>query len=90
MDWFISLLLASVTVYVCVLMFRSSRSRDATALEEEIEQDFKEEFASDKSGELTDKGMEDMLDWWEAKDEAERMQGIEEVGDPDNHPSSEA
>lgn len=82
MDWVIFLLLASATLYFCVFIVRIRKNRDDRALEEEVEQNFAEEFQFDQSGELTDKGMEDMMDWLDEQDEADRMEGLEELGKP--------
>jgi hypothetical protein len=81
MEWVIYLFLVSVTLFACGLIVRYRKKRDATALEEEIDRDFKEDFACDKTGQLTDKGMEDMLDWLEEQDRAEQMEGLDEVDD---------
>lgn len=89
MEWAFYLLLFSASLYACALIVRFRKRRDEITLEEEIDQDFKEEFAFDESGELTDKGMEDMLDWLEEQDEAEHMEGIDEVEDSGNARSSE-
>ena len=81
MEWAIYLLLASSTLFVCVFIFRICKNRDERAMAEEIDRDFAEEFHRDKDGELTDKGMEDMLDWLDEQDEAESMEGLEEIED---------
>ncbi|MFP6899839.1 MAG: hypothetical protein VCA36_02780 [Opitutales bacterium] len=85
MEWFVYILLGSATLYVCVFIARVRKHRDETALEDEITSDFLDEFESDESGELTDKGMEDMLDWLENQDEAQRMEGIEELDKSGDH-----
>lgn len=82
MEWLIYILLASASLYACVFIVSIRKRRDETALEEEVTADFLDEFESDESGELTDKGMEDMLDWLENQDKAESMEGIEELDDP--------
>ena len=82
MEWAIYLLLASSTLFVCVVIFRICKNRDEKAMAEEIDRDFAEEFQRDGGGELTDKGMEDMLDWLDEQDEAESMEGLEEIKDP--------
>ncbi|MBO94658.1 MAG: hypothetical protein CMI32_07160 [Opitutales bacterium] len=79
MEWAAYLVLASVLLFACVFIVHVRKRRDEAALQEEVEQDFKEEFACDESGELTEEGMEDMLDWLDEQDSAERMEGIEEV-----------
>ncbi len=79
MEWAIYLLIVSVTLYACVLIFRIRKNRDDRAMEEEIDRDFAEEFQCDSSGELTDKGMEDMLDWLDQQDDADRLEGLEEI-----------
>ena len=82
MDWVIFLLLASGALYVCAFIVRIRKNRDERALEKEVEQDFAEEFQFDQHGELTDKGMEDMMDWLEEQDEGDRMEGLEELREP--------
>lgn len=84
MEWVIYLLLVSATLYACGFIVRYRKKRDATALEAEIDRDFQEDFACDKTGQLTDKGMEDMLDWLEEQDRAEQMEGLDEVDDLGN------
>ena len=84
MGWAVYLVLASVLLFACVFIVRVRKHRDEVALQEEIAQDFKDEFACDESGELTGKGMEDMLDWLEEQDDAERMEGLEELEGPSN------
>ena len=84
MEWVVYLLAVSVTLYVCVLIFRFRKQREEISMEKEIDQDFKDEFSFDKSGDLTDKGMEDMLDWLEEQDDAEHMQGIDEIEESSN------
>ena len=81
MEWAIYLLLASSTLFVCVFIFRICKNRDVKAMAEEIDRDFAEEFQRDQGGELTDKGMEDMLDWLDEQDEAESLEGLEEIED---------
>ena len=82
MEWLIYILLGSATLYACVFIVSIRKRRDETAMEKEIAADFLDEFESDESGELTDKGMEDMLDWLENQDQADRMEGIQELDNP--------
>ena len=89
MEWAIYLLIVSVTLYACVLIFRISKNRDDRAMEEEIDRDFAEEFPRNSSGELTDKGMEDMLDWLDQQDDAARLEGLEEIKKPAGTPPPE-
>ena len=89
MEWAIYLLIVSVTMYACVLIFRIRKNRDVRAMEEEIDRDFADEFQRDSSGELTDKGMEDMLDWLDQQDGAARLEGLEEIKNPAATPPPE-
>lgn len=82
MEWMIYILLGSATLYVCVFIINIRKRHDEAAMKKEIDADFLDEFESDESGELTDKGMEDMLDWLDNQNEAERMEGIEELDGP--------
>ncbi len=84
MEWAFYLASVSVLLFACIVIVRVRKRRDEIALQEEIGQDFKEEFACDESGNLTEKGMGDMLDWLEEQDDAERMEGLEEIEEPGN------
>ena len=90
MEWAIYLLLASSALIVCVLIFRIRKNRDEKAMAAEIDRDFAEEFQHDQDGELTDKGMEDMLDWLDEQDEAESLEGLEEIKDTRTVPPLES
>jgi len=90
MEWVVYLLLFSATLYTCVFITRVSKKGDDRKMSEEIDQDFSDEFEVDQEGELTGKGMEDMLDWLEEQEETEESQeieGFEELKDTDDRPS---
>lgn len=90
MEWVVYLLLFSAALYTCVLITRVSKKGDDRKMSEEIDQDFSDEFEVDQEGELTGKGMEDMLDWLEEQEETEgsqEIEGFEELKDTDDRPS---
>ena len=84
MEWVVYLLLFSATLYTCVFITRLRKKADDLKMSQEIDQDFSDEFEADQEGELTYKGMEDMLDWLEEPEEPEApetIEGFEELKD---------
>ena len=79
MEWVVYLLLGSAFLYTCAFIVRLRKKRDERILQEEIDRDFIEEFECDEDGTLTDDGMENMLDWLDEQDAANRMDGLEEL-----------
>ena len=90
MEWLVYLLLFSATLYAFVIIVRVRKQMDEKRMHREIDQDFEEEFEFDEEGELTDEGMEEMLDWLDDRDAADRMEGVEQVKDFPDPRSSES
>ena len=79
MDLFLSLCVVIVVCYVAYRVNRSSKARDSDAIEKEVEDDFKEEFEQKKIGELSMKGMSDLVDWMEDDLRDRKLEQSEEV-----------
>ena len=79
MDLFLSLCVVIVVCYVAYRVNRSSKARDSDAIEKEVEDDFKEEFEQKKIGELSTKGMSDLVDWMEDDLRDRKLEQSEEV-----------
>jgi hypothetical protein len=67
MDIVISVLLIVGSMFFAYFLFKQNRRRDQDALDEEIDDDFSEEFGlpESPSGDLSPESMEKVVDWLE-------------------------
>ena len=67
MDVVISALLFIGSIFFAYFVYKQNRRRDEDALDEEIEQDFTDEFGlpESPSGDLSPESMEKVVDWLE-------------------------
>lgn len=79
MDLFLTILMIAGSVFVVAKVFLRERKRDAETLEEELEQDFVEEFEIDEDGTPSERGMEELVEWMEDDLRWRRLQESEEI-----------
>ena len=65
MEVVLFVLLGLLVIVVAFRVNRSSSVDDSTAIEKEIDKDFKEGFEHQSVGELSTHGMSDLVDWYE-------------------------
>ena len=67
MDIVVSALLFVGSIFFAYFVYKQNRRRDEDALDEEIEQDFTDEFGlpESPSGDLSPESMEKVVDWLE-------------------------
>ena len=82
MDVFISLLLLLGAIGFACLVNRRSRFRDQEALEQELDEDFKEEFALPKASSPDENynAMEKLVSWLEDDSERQVIEPQEDEG----------
>jgi len=87
MDVFFSVVVLVLGIIVTILIFTYVRRRDVEAIEAELDEDFSEEFELDESGQPSERGMEDLVEWMEEDlqmrriDASEEIESIEEIPD---------
>lgn len=79
MDLFLTLLMLVGSVFVVAKVFLRERKRDAETLEEELEQDFVEDFEIGEDGAPSEHGMKELVEWMEDDLRWRRLQESEEV-----------
>lgn len=79
MNLFFSVVVLVLGTIVTVLIFTRVRRRDLEAIEAELDEDFSEEFALDESGQPSERGMEDLVEWMEEDLQMRRIEASEEI-----------
>ena len=79
MDLFSSVVVLVLGTIVTILIFTYVRRRDVEAIEAELDEDFLEEFELDESGQPSERGMEDLVEWMEADLQIRRIEASEEI-----------
>ena len=81
-----AILLTSAIVAACLLaslaIYLGRLKHDAEALEEELGEDFREEFELDETGEPSEQGMEGLVEWLENDLRPERLADLGELPKP--------
>ena len=65
MDFLLILVVLFIAIYFVLKKVKSIRKSDSLIISKEIEKDFEEEFEHDASGQLTEKGMTNLVVWCE-------------------------
>ncbi len=65
MDTFLFILLFFFSIFFVLFKKKKSKKLDQIILENEVDKDFKTEFETDTQGNLTEKGMEELITWSE-------------------------
>ena len=82
MATFLTTVIVIACLLACLAIYLSRLKREAEALEEELDQDFCEEFELDSVGEPSDRGMQELVEWLEEDVRAERLADLEELPEP--------
>ena len=79
MDVFFSVVVVLLGLILAIGIFFRARRREVQAIDTELDEDFSEEFELDESGQPSELGMEDLVEWMEEDLRQRRLEESEEI-----------
>ena len=79
MGVFVSVVVLVLGIVVIILIVTCAHGRDVKAIEAELDEDFSEEFELDESGQPSERGMENLVEWMEEDLQMRRIEASEEI-----------
>jgi len=81
MDFVLIIISSLFAVFIAVRINRKSKEEDISAIEKEVGNDFKLDFEEESPGVLTNRGMNDLVEWLEDDLMTRRITQSKEIDD---------